>query len=268
MPNLPNCSVDGCANLVSKAGFKLCLEHWKDENKKPKTDIKKAETEKSTTLFLNSTQLGDHLGIDAKKVNQVLLELGWIERSLKGWLPTQQGKKLQAQSLEYHKTGVPFITWPEGILTSAILKRAVEEYSGATSSASEVATTKPIEHEYTLSFRSKFPAKYRTSDGHQVRSRAELAIDNWLYHNSVFHVYEKKLPIEEEVYSDFYIRDGNVYIEYWGMEKDQKYLARKAAKKEIYLKNEFKLIELDDKHIENLDDYLPKFLLKYGVAVD
>jgi len=28
------------------------------------------------------------------------------------------------------------------------------------------------------------------------------------------------------------------------------------------------LLELTNKHVENLDDYLPKFLLKFGIRVD
>jgi hypothetical protein len=30
-------------------------------------------------------------------------------------------------------------------------------------------------------------ATYRTTDGHMVRSRAEVIIDNWLYTNDVEH---------------------------------------------------------------------------------
>lgn len=270
MVDLPMCTVTGCENKVSKTGFKLCMKHWRIDNKKTE-EIKDEATDNGIpakeNTHLNSTQLAEHFGLSAKKINQVLLELGWIEPALKGWMPTTQGKKLLAQEHEYHKTGASFVVWPKSIKTSNILKRGVEEYKGA-STVEAVLSPKEVVHEYTLNFRNKFPSKYRTSDGHQVRSRAELAIDNWLYQNRVIHVYEKMLPIEEEVYSDFYIREGNVYIEYWGMEKDQKYLARKQVKQEIYAKYEFNLIELDDKHIENLDDYLPKFLLKYGVVVD
>jgi len=120
----------------------------------------------------------------------------------------------------------------------------------------------------TDDFRTKFPANYRTKDGYQVRSRAEAIIDNALYDYGLAHAYERKLPIEEDVYSDFYIPSKHggraVYIEFWGLENDAKYAARKKAKKEIYLKYDLNLIELSDKHIENLDDYLPKFLLKIG----
>jgi hypothetical protein len=79
------------------------------------------------------------------------------------------------------------------------------------------------------------------------------------------HAYERKLPVEEELYSDFYIPAGKVYIEYWGYENEPRYLARKQKKREIYTKYGFKLIELEDKEIENLDDVLPRLLLKHGV---
>ena len=36
--------------------------------------------------------------------------------------------------------------------------------------------------------------------------------------------HERKLPIEDDVYSDFYIKSGNVYIEFWGMESDENML--------------------------------------------
>jgi hypothetical protein len=81
----------------------------------------------------------------------------------------------------------------------------------------------------------------------------------------IVHAYERKLPVEEELYSDFYIPTGKVYIEYWGYENDAKYLARKKAKQEIYAKYNFNLIELEDKDVQNLDDILPRLLLKHGV---
>jgi hypothetical protein len=83
----------------------------------------------------------------------------------------------------------------------------------------------------------------------------------------IVHAYEKKLPIEEDVYSDFYIPTGKVYIEYWGYENDPKYLARKQKKIELYKKYGFNLIELQDKEVQDLDDVLPRLLLKYGSSI-
>lgn len=105
-----------------------------------------------------------------------------------------------------------------------------------------------------------------------VRSRGEILIDNSLYEYGLAHAYERRLPIEDEVYCDFYIPSQNsgkaVYIEYWGMENDEKYQARKEKKKRIYRDNQLNLLELENAHIESLDDYLPKMLLKYGFRVD
>ncbi|MEO0706098.1 MAG: glycerol kinase, partial [Cyanobacteria bacterium J06649_5] len=105
----------------------------------------------------------------------------------------------------------------------------------------------------------------RSADGHFVRSKAEMLIDNWLYMAEIAHAYERKLPIEETVYSDFYIPAGKVYIEYWGYKNNPKYLARKQTKLSLYEKYGFNLIELNDKDVQNLDDVLPRWLLKYGV---
>lgn len=106
-------------------------------------------------------------------------------------------------------------------------------------------------------FRKKFPANFRTEDGHFVRSKAEQAIDNWLYHKGIVHAYERRVPITEEVYCDFFIPIGQkIWIEFWGLEKSQ-YLKRKELKKKFYSANHKNLIELTDKDIENLDDIMP-----------
>ncbi len=59
-----------------------------------------------------------------------------------------------------------------------------------------------------------------------------------------------------------------MYIEYWGLADDPKYSARKDKKLEIYKKHGFKLIELTDKEVQNLDDTLPKLLLKFGITTE
>jgi hypothetical protein len=82
----------------------------------------------------------------------------------------------------------------------------------------------------------------------------------------IVHAVERKIPIEEEVYCDFYIPQKKIYIEYWGMEKNPKYAARMEVKKAIYQKYNLNLIELNDEDIMNLDDELPRRLIKFGVV--
>ena len=271
MTNLPKCAVADCECPVSKAGFKLCLEHWRFENKKTKEVVSKNESINSeqlntTTNYLSVTNLGELLNISNRKLNLIFLELGWIEKKENGWVTTDLGAKLCGQ-VEVGRDKKTFIKWPVGIEKSRVLTRAINEFLHPESKL-KIEPDKEITKD-AANFRSKFPANMRASDGHGVRSRGELNIDNWLYYNNIAHAYERRLPLEnEEVYCDFYIPVGKVYIEYWGLEDEPKYIARKEIKKEIYKKYGFSLIELTNEHIENLDDYLPKMLRKFNVLVD
>lgn len=56
-----------------------------------------------------------------------------------------------------------------------------------------------------------------------------------------------------------------ILYEFRGMENDPKDAEQKRAKKAIYEKYNFKLIELRDEDVFNLDDVFPKMLLKFGV---
>jgi hypothetical protein len=112
------------------------------------------------------------------------------------------------------QTGIPYVCWDESILTNKRLLETVQSVQGV--SNSEEKEMKPTE---TVGFRDKFEAKQRTADGHYVRSRAEMLIDNWLYMSEIVHAYERRLPIEEEVYCDFYLPVGKVYYRILGIRK-------------------------------------------------
>jgi len=113
-------------------------------------------------------------------------------------------------------------------------------------------------------FRQKFPAKFLTSDGHWVRSKAELLIDNWLYTRRppIAHAYERRLPVPEEAYADFYIPIGDFYIEYWGLETPE-YSERQKRKRALFRRYGLKVIELEERDVTELDDRLPEKLLEH-----
>ena len=71
------------------------------------------------------------------------------------------------------------------------------------------------------------------------------------------------VPIKEDMYCDFYLPKEKIYIEFWGYEEDSKYLNRKNKKIKLYKENELNLIEIDNKTINNIDDFLPKEILKF-----
>ena len=131
---------------------------------------------------------------------------------------------------------------------------------------------KTANNQHQEDIRKKFPAELKTSDGHYVRSKAEMIIYNFLYINNIVHSYEKRLPIDEEVYCDFYIpsskdRPQGVYIEFWGLNNDEKYLERKRFKIDIYKKYKYELIEIVEDDISNLEEVLTKKLLQYQIKI-
>ncbi|WP_198152323.1 hypothetical protein [Draconibacterium sediminis] len=224
--------------------------------------------------LINATVIGQGFKLSSQKVNLILSEIGWIEKAIKGWSVTNLGKKVGGVEFE-HTSGATFVLWPPELLNNKTLISSISTGDNNSTDIFQPETndsTEVIEDlKDSKNFREKFPAGLRTKDGHLVRSRGEILIDNSLYEYGLAHAYERRLPIEDEVYCDFYIPSQNngkaVYIEYWGMENDEKYQARKEKKKMIYKDNHLNLLELENAHIESLDDYLPRMLLKYGFKV-
>lgn len=211
--------------------------------------------------FYSATKIGEQYKLSARKINMILSEIGFIEKYLKGWTITTLGTQNGGVQKENSKNGIPYIEWNESIFTTSAFISILKEVQGEAGKS----TQKSIEESKEIGFRNIFKAEHRATDGHMVSSKAEMLIDNWLYMEGIVHAYERKLPIEEDMYCDFYIPTGKIYIEFWGLENDPKYAKRKETKKAIYQKYGFKLIELTDKKVYNPDDFFPRLLLKFGV---
>jgi hypothetical protein len=196
------------------------------ENLKEEFQKQKENNEK----LLTATALSKKFAISKFRINPIISELGWIQKGVKGWVLTPLGKLMGGKQFEHDKSGVPYVCWEEKILNH-----------------------------------KRFLETIREAQGEGTEEKAEMLIDNWLYMSEIVHAYERKLPVEEDVYCDFYLPVGKVYIEYWDYEDDEKYLDRKKEKQSIYDKYGFNLIELHDSDIQNLDDILPKKLLKFGI---
>lgn len=231
----------------------------------------KISSTKEDNISLSITHLAEWFEISSRKMNQILSELWWIEKSLKWWKVTSFWQKVWWKQLQHYMSWTSYTHWPKDITSNKSLIKAVDDFNPNSKKHQSVDSFKGNWID-TDEFRAKFPAQYRAKDWHQVRSRWELLIDNELYWYKLVHAYERKIPIEEDIYSDFYIPAQNwgeaVYIEYWGIEDQEKYEDRKKIKKDIYKKYDLNLIELENKHIDNLDDHLPRLLLKYWINVE
>ena len=111
---------------------------------------------------------------------------------------------------------------------------------------------------------------FQCEDGHYVRSTHEQLIDNFLYNNNIRHAYEQKIEDKNKkegyILCDWYLPDGNVYIEYWGMENNTMYEEQKNYKLKIY-KN-FNLIQLYPEDTKkDLRFKLKQELAKYNIEI-
>jgi len=215
--------------------------------------------------YISNNKLAQELQIQRKELFTKLEKLSLVDTNGK---LTKHGTKIGGEYKKY--MGTEYISWnnKDKILSYLENKSIFNKLFGSSKSKPKAESkAEPKQKAKTTNdIRKKYDTlEYRTEDGHYVRSKAELIIDNWLYNKAIVHAYEKKLPTEENLLSDFYIPQKNIYIEYWGYENEDKYLKRKKVKQKIYKKYDFNLIELNDSDIQNLDDTLPKLLLKFGI---
>ena len=88
--------------------------------------------------------------------------------------------------------------------------------------------------------------KYRCLDGHLVRSKGELIIDNYLFFLGISHVYEKVIILGgNKIKCDWFLPKFDLYIEYWGY-SGKNYIKRKEEKIRLYRKEKLKLISIEN----------------------
>ncbi|MFV0449977.1 MAG: glycerol kinase [Vibrio sp.] len=207
---------------------------------------------------LTATQVGDYFKLNPKKINQLFSELGWINKQEDGWIATPSGIRVGAKQREDKQSQQKFVVWHDSIRHNPHMCQSVVEFLGQ--DAQKQATDKSYSN-----FRQKFEAKHRTLDGHYVRSTGELLIDNWLYLAGVMHAYQRPLPIEEVIISDFYLPNGKVYIQYWATDNGEISQREQNKTRQLYAEHEFNLIEISPQEIHQLDDILPERLRQFGI---
>ncbi len=209
----------------------------------------------SSDIKLSATQIGERFKISAKKVNQLLNELGWIDKDAQGWNVTGLGLTAGGTQKADATSKQRFVIWHESIVKNKRLKQTISEFLG------KDAIAHSTDHSIS-SFRQKFEAKHRTLDGHYVHSTGELVIDNWLYMNGIVHAYNRPLPIEHDVVSDFYLPVGKVYLQYFATDSGAMTEEQITKIRMSYQGNGLNLIEVYLQDIDKLDEVLPKKLRK------
>ena len=109
----------------------------------------------------------------------------------------------------------------------------------------------------------KVATSFKCLDGHVVRSKGELIIDNHLHRLGIEHEYENTIRVRGMLIKfDWYLPKNKIYIEYWGYHgKD--YMKRKEEKLRLYRKGKLKLISVEDIMLKDIYTNLEEELNKY-----
>jgi hypothetical protein len=84
----------------------------------------------------------------------------------------------------------------------------------------------------------------KAHDGHICDSISEAIVDNWLTQHKIPHNRDTKYPTTKHR-ADWSIKNGEIFIEYFGLAKDSlRYDREVKIKKSICQKNKIKLVEL------------------------
>lgn len=86
-----------------------------------------------------------------------------IQKSIKGWTITKLGESLGGKQFEHDRTGIPYVSWNESILTNKLILETMKELQGDIT-PDYACRLEPIQTKF--GFRDKFEAKHRPADGH------------------------------------------------------------------------------------------------------
>ena len=113
------------------------------------------------------------------------------------------------------------------------------------------------------------PTRFKCIDGHIVKSKGELIIDNHLTRLCIEHEYEKIIKVNNKpIKTDWYLPKYKIFMEYWGY-YGKDYEKRKEEKITLYRKGKLDLISIEDIMLSdiysNLKNELERFVtLKTG----
>tara|TARA_R110001592_G_scaffold363036_1_gene679399 strand:+ start:14090 stop:14974 length:885 start_codon:yes stop_codon:yes gene_type:complete len=196
--------------------------------------------------------------LHARQINRALAELGLQCHSIIGWELTDRGKALGGLQEESQNSGAFYVTWPHEMIDNPVIHRELTRQSDQGQPAANADDAEPDLFAGTA-------VSCVGIDGHSLGSALETGVCDWLYLAQLAHAYHRALPIEESVYADFYVPEGNVYIDCWEADIPALALSAKLHKRELYQTLKLRNIEVNAADIERLDEVLGRRLLAYGV---
>ncbi len=118
-------------------------------------------------------------------------------------------------------------------------------------------------------FPPKIGKEVTTLRGEKVKSVAEKRTADYLFHNNVEYVYEKRFPVWffKSIRPDFYLPKQNLYIEYYGLlnhpSRGKRYREERDYKRKQFARLGVRVVEFDHRHYKNLESHLDSKLRDY-----
>lgn len=200
---------------------------------------------------------------DPRHINRALAEMGLQEHSVLGWELTPRGRALGGQQEESKNSGAFYVTWPHEIVDDPVVHRELSRFS-----AQHVAPAEDEGSEPDLFAQSAGSAQAGQGlDGHVLSSPLQTLVCNWLYLAQLAHAHRRALPVEEELFADFYLPAGNVYIDCWEADVPAGELSARLAKRDVYREMDLRHLEVNAGDETRLDAVLGRGLLAFGIRV-
>ena len=195
-----------------------------------------------------------------RQINRALAELGLQTHSILGWELTEQGKRLGGQQQESENSGAFFVTWPHEVVDHPVIHRELNKQSDSDHPVADAESADDL-------FSGQVPPRTVGIDGHRLGTALELQVCNWLYLAQLAHAYNRALPVEEELFADFYLPGAGVYIECWEEPEPAERLGIKLKKQDVYQQQGLAVIDIKTHEREQLDEVLGRALFTLGVRV-
>lgn len=202
---------------------------------------------------LTADALAKRFGLSVREFNRVLAERGLLRHGILGWRLTQRGEEAGGIELDSDHNGLPYILWPEAVLEEGAVAETLQ-YSQALPAGEGESGDLFVGSEEFVGL-----------DGHRFDHRGRLMICHWLYLAGLPHACRR--PVPGGPVADFYLPRQQLCIEYLGEEHCAGALGENLERLEGHRRRGWPVIEVRAEHLPNLDEYLTRSLLRYGVEV-
>jgi|TARA_B110000908_G_scaffold39705_1_gene47965 hypothetical protein len=205
--------------------------------------------------YIAATAIGKSVGINPREVNRILAELGWLKHGFQGWELTALGEERGGIQLENESSGTFYVVWPQNVQGDRVLEAQL-------GFAAEITSERSVECGDLFAEQSD----YQGVDGHLHQNKVHLQICHWLYMAGQVHACKRRLPVDEDLFADFYLPSHHLYIEVWNDDTSAA-LSKRMRRREIYKKWSFAVIDIEKTDVGHLDDVLTRQFRKHGIRV-